>query len=269
MRRPSAERSEALGRHKKMPPEAAPRLTGPYFFADPASIFENRLTLSGADARHLAVRRARPGEIVHVGDGSGTIFEARLESIEENEVTASILSARQVPAPSPGVTVLQGLAKGTKVDWAVEKLVELGVDRVAVFTSGRSVPVWDRAKSEAAAKRWQRIALAAAKQSRRAWLPEVLGPLKTQGAVQLVKRAPMALVAAPEAELGLREAIEGEPPAEVLLVVGPEGGLADHEVDVFVDAGATAVDLGSQILRTETAGLALAAAVMFHFGRFG
>jgi 16S rRNA (uracil1498-N3)-methyltransferase len=79
----------------------------------------------------------------------------------------------------------------------------------------------------------------------------------------------MALVAAPEAELGLREAIEGEPPAEVLLVVGPEGGLADDEVDAFVDAGATAVDLGSQILRTETAGLALAAAVMFHFGRFG
>ncbi|MEX2552597.1 MAG: RsmE family RNA methyltransferase [Actinomycetota bacterium] len=247
----------------------APRPSGPYFFADPASISENRLTLSGADARHLAVRRARPGEIVHVGDGAGTIFEARLESIEANEVAASILSARQVQAPSPGVTVLQGLAKGTKVDWVVEKLVELGVDRVAVFTSGRSVPVWDRAKAEAAAQRWQRIALAAAKQSRRAWLPEVPGPLTTQEAVQLVERASMALVAAPKAELRLRQAIDGEPPTEVLLVVGPEGGLADHEVDAFVGAGATAVDLGSQILRTETAGLALAAAVMFHFGRFG
>jgi 16S rRNA (uracil1498-N3)-methyltransferase len=243
--------------------------SSPYFYADPSSISENRLTLNGADARHLAVRRARPGEIIHVGDGLGTIFEARLESIEADQVGASILSAQQYPPPRPRVTVLQGLAKGTKVDWVVEKLVELGVDRVAVFTSGRSVPVWDQAKSEAVAQRWQRIARAAAKQSRRAWLPEITGPLSSSDALRLTAGAPMVLVADPRAVRGLKEVLQGDPPGEVLLVVGPEGGLAEPEVDAFVDAGAIAVDLGSQILRTETAGLALASAVMFHFGRFG
>jgi 16S rRNA (uracil1498-N3)-methyltransferase len=263
------ERSEALGRVKRRPPEAAPRFSGPYFYVDHTSISSNRLTLNGADARHLAVRRARPGEIIQVGDGAGTIFEARLESISADEAAASILSVQQVPAPSPRVTILQGLAKGTKVDWVVEKLVELGVDRIAVFTSGRSVPVWDQAKSEAMAKRWARVGHAAAKQSRRAWLPEVTGPLSSMDAVRMAAASPIALVADPGAGRGLKEALQGAPPAELVLVVGPEGGLADEEVDSFEDAGATAVDLGSQILRTETAGFALASAVMFHFGRFG
>jgi 16S rRNA (uracil1498-N3)-methyltransferase len=243
--------------------------SSPYFYADPASISENRLTLNGADAHHLAVRRARAGEIIQVGDGAGTIFEARLDSIEAERVDATILAAEQIRLPFPRVSILQGLAKGTKVDWVIEKLVELGVDRVAVFTSGRSVPVWDEAKSKAMAQRWQRVALAASKQSKRAWLPEVAGPLSPMDAVRLAAAAPMALVADPGAVRGLKEALLGDPPGEVLLVVGPEGGLAEPEVDAFVDAGAIAVDLGSQILRTETAGLALASAVMFHFGRFG
>jgi 16S rRNA (uracil1498-N3)-methyltransferase len=248
---------------------AKQRSLPPYFIAVPNAIGQDSLTLDAVEARHLAVRRLGQGDVISVGDGAGRIFEARIEDLDVNHAVASILSSSKQPVPRPRITVVQGLAKGSKVDWAVEKMVELGVDRIAVFAAGRSVPVWERAKAEAAAQRWERVARAAAKQSRRAWLPEVVGPISREDAVQLTAGVPLVLVADPDAGRRLREALPGEAPDEIALVVGPEGGLTPDEVTAFEAAGAKTVDLGSQILRTETAGLALAAAVMFAIGRLG
>jgi 16S rRNA (uracil1498-N3)-methyltransferase len=250
-------------------PDPGPRLSGPYFFADPAAISEDSIALDAFDARHLGVRRIRPGDVISVGDGAGRIFEARVEAIDADHAEAAILATFQEPAPRPRITVLQGLAKGSKVDWAVEKMVELGVDRIVVFASGRSVPVWDRSKAEAAARRWDRVARAAAKQSRRAWLPTVEGPLSSREAVELAGKLPLVLVADPAGEHRLRDSLPSESPEEIALVVGPESGLAPDEIEALREVGATTVDLGPQILRTETAGLALAAAVMFQCGRLG
>lgn len=245
-----------------------PRRT-PYFISEGASISGARLTLDAVDAHHLAVLRMRPGDPISVSDGAGRIFEARLEANDGRSAVAAIEGVHEEPPPTPRITVLQGLAKGSKIDWAVEKLVELGVDRIVVFGAGRSVPRWDAPKAQAGLARWMRVARAASKQSRRAWLPAIDGPISLEEASRLIAETPLALVADPSRERGLREALADEAPGEIALVVGPEGGLEPGEVEAFEAVGALAVGLGSQILRTETAGIALAAAVMFKIGRFG
>lgn len=240
----------------------------PFFFTESSLVLESFVELGEADARHLGVRRAKVGDAIAVGDGAGAVSDARITSITARKVRAEIMSVEVAPAPRPTLTVLQGLAKGAKVDWAIEKMVELGVDRVAVFFSGRSVPVWDEAGSRAAAARWERVAHAAAKQSRRAWLPVIQGPVSIRRATEMAGRAPVVLIGDPGAPAGLRKVLQGDG-QDVMLIIGPEGGLEPAELESFAAAGAMRVGLGSQVLRTETAGLAMAAIVMFELGRLG
>lgn len=180
-----------------------------------------------------------------------------------------MLSRDTVPRPAPEVTVLQGLARQSKVDFAVQKLAELGVDRIVVFEVGRSLPRWDESKKVNIRRRWERICYEASKQSRRAWLPRLHGPMELTEAVGISAQQEICLIADPAAELALREAMPSKTPASIGLVVGPEGGLEDSEVGEFLSAGATRVSIGGQILRTETAGIAIAAVMLFHFGRLG
>ncbi|MGH2812693.1 MAG: RsmE family RNA methyltransferase, partial [Actinomycetota bacterium] len=116
----------------------------PFFFTEPELISASEAVLQGDDARHLAtVRRARAGDIIRIGDGEGLVLEARLVSVGSSEVTAEVEREERFERESPVVTVLQGLAKGSKLEIAVQKLVELGVDEIVIFVSGRSVPRHD------------------------------------------------------------------------------------------------------------------------------
>lgn len=241
----------------------------PYFFTEPARIGDTEIVLEGADAHHLQVRRARAGDHVQIGDGRGSIYQARLQTLTPTQVKARILGVRHFPKPDPEVTVFQGLAKGSKIGWVVAKLVELGVDEVVIFVSGRSVPLWDEQKSAVMLARWQRIALAASKQSLRPWLPGLRGPVGQEEAALAVSGLGRAVVGDPTAEASLRRALEAESSSGVGLIVGPEGGLGAGEIARFQSAGAIPASMGSSILRTETAGFALACATMFHLGRFG
>ena len=251
----------------------------PFFFAEPAGLEADRLTIEGEDARHLAVvRRACPGDLVRISDGRGAIADARLTSVTPAAVEVEVLTRTVTPAPTPRVEVHQGLAKGDKVDGVIRHLVEMGVDRIVVFEAGRSVARWDGARQAAAGRRWATIAREAAKQSHRAWLPVLEGPLS--GAEAAARAAAevtglgLGLVAHPGAGsrlsdvLGDRVASSGGPES-VWVVVGPEGGLSDGEVATFAAAGAVPVSLGPQILRTETASVVAAALVLQHFGRLG
>ena len=241
-----------------------------HFFTEASSISETSVVLSGPDAHHLSVRRAKPGDTIHVGDGAGRLFDAVIESLEGSKVVASIAAARFVERPASRLTVYQGLAKSGKIDWVVEKLVELGVDEVVVFAAGRSVPLWDSAKGRAMLERWNRVARAASKQSRRAWLPTVAGPLDRESLLDRVSATGKVLIADPAAGTSLHAFLSDLGSAhEIGTVIGPEGGLCRSEVGQLVDAGATAVTFGSQVLRTETAGLAVAAVLMYRLGRFG
>jgi len=242
----------------------------PFFFADPAALEADRLTIEGEDARHLAVvRRASPGDLVRISDGRGTIADARLTSVTPAAVGAEVLTRTVTPAPSPRVEVHQGLAKGDKVDGVIRHLVEMGVDRIVVFEAGRSVARWDGARQAAAGRRWATIAREAAKQSHRAWLPELSGPCSVANAA--AEGRGLGLVAHPAAGSRLRDVLaeQGAGAESVWMVVGPEGGLSDDEVATFSAAGAVPVSLGPQILRTETASVVAAALVLQHFGRLG
>jgi 16S rRNA (uracil1498-N3)-methyltransferase len=247
----------------------------PFFFVDPASLSAEEVTIEGSDARHLAVvRRAIPGDRIRISDGGGRVAEAELRDVGPSLVRAAVLSVTTVPAPSPPVHVYQALAKGEKVDGAIRALVEIGVDRIVVFESGRSVTRLDGPRAAAAAARWSKIALEAAKQSHRVWFPEVRGPLSLRDAIDQTGGGP-GLVAHPAAPRRLTDALaglSGEPaPAArpIWVVVGPEGGLSDAEVDAFAAAGGLPVSLGDQILRTETASLVVPALVMNRLGRLG
>jgi 16S rRNA (uracil1498-N3)-methyltransferase len=242
----------------------------PFFFADPAGLEADRLTIEGEDARHLAVvRRAFPGDLVRISDGRGTIADARLMSVTPAAVGAEVLTRTVTSAPSPRIEVHQGLAKGDKVDGVIRQLVEMGVDRIVVFEAGRSVARWDGARQAAAGRRWATIAREAAKQSHRAWLPVLEGPLPDAAAAVTAGRG-LGLVAHPAAGSRLGDVLdEVPPPASVWVVVGPEGGLSEEEVATFAAAGAVPVSLGPQILRTETASVVAAALVLHHFGRLG
>ena len=251
----------------------------PFFFAEPAGLEADRLTIEGEDARHLAVvRRASPGDLVRISDGRGTIADARLTSVTPAAVGAVVLTRTVTPAPGPRVEVHQGLAKGDKVDGVIRHLVEMGVDRIVVFEAGRSVARWDGARQAAAGRRWATIAREAAKQSHRAWLPVLTGPLpkaeSAAAAATATAGGGLGLVAHPAAGSRLSDVLADRAPRaggpdSVWVVVGPEGGLSEDEVATFAAAGAVPVSLGPQILRTETASVVAAALVLHHFGRLG
>ena len=245
----------------------------PFFFTGPAGLDADRLTIAGEDARHLAVvRRACAGDLVRISDGRGTIADARLTSVTPAAVGVEVLTRTVTPAPSPRVEVHQGLAKGDKVDGVIRHLVEMGVDRIVVFEAGRSVARWDGARQAAAGRRWATIAREAAKQSHRAWLPVLEGPLpEAAAAATATGGRGLGLVAHPAAASRLGDVLDDRVPTpdSVWVVVGPEGGLSEDEVATFAAAGAVPVSLGPQILRTETASVVAAALVLHHFGRLG
>ncbi len=237
----------------------------PQYFVDPPK--GDELLISGDDARHLTlVRRAAPGDMIRAGDGAGHVYQGRIDSISDIGVLVKIVEESTFQRPSPRITVIHGLAKGEKVDSAVPKLVELGVDEIVIFMAGRSVPRWDERKASAALQRWRKIALEAAKQSHRAYLPEVRGPLNLTEAVVACKGHALVAVVGASASLSQGLATGSE---DLVLVVGPEGGLGPDEVAAFEAGGATPVSLGSQILRTETAVVAIASAALFATGRLG
>ena len=251
----------------------------PFFFTEPAGLDADRLTIEGEDARHLAVvRRACAGDVVRISDGRGTIADARLTSVTPVAVGVEVLTRTVTPAPGPRIEVHQGLARGDKVDGVIRHLVEMGVDRIVVFEAGRSVARWDGARQAAAGRRWATIAREAAKQSHRAWLPVLEGPLPEAAAAATAATASpgagLGLVAHPAAGSRLRDVLADRAAApggleSVWVVVGPEGGLSEDEVATFTAAGAVPVSLGPQILRTETASVVAAALVLHHFGRLG
>lgn len=207
--------------------------------------------------------------MIRVSDGLGMLMDARIVSLSGDRVEAEIISERKVARPCPEIAVFQGHAKGHKVEMVVQKLVELGVDEIVVFTSGRSIPRWDRARVRQSQARWVTIAREAAKQSRRAWLPRVQGPVGAAEAAPMACGRELALLADPSAGLSLRAALPHEAPEHLAIIIGPEGGLTSGELDEFVAAGAVPFSLGGLILRTETASLVAASAVMYQVGRLG
>ena len=220
------------------------------------------VTLTGSEAHHAAaVRRVRSGEQVTVGDGRGAWLTGECEAVTPREVVVRITHRIDTPAATPRIVLAQALAKGDRDELAVQAATELGVDEIVPWQAARSISRWDSAKAEKGRARWASIVREAAKQAHRAWIPDVAA-LETTAALAGRGAASVIVVLEPTAprrltELGLR----ADDPRDVILVVGPEGGIAPEELEAFGRSGATLARLGDTVLRTSTAGPAALAVV--------
>jgi 16S rRNA (uracil1498-N3)-methyltransferase len=226
------------------------------------------VVVTGDEAHHaVAVRRLRAGESVVLTDGLGMRVVGEVTGTGKRAFTVTAASVETVARPAPRVVVVQALPKGDRGELAVEMLTEIGVDRIVPWAAARSVAVW---KGERAAKshaRWVSTAREAAKQSRRAWLPEVAPLADTDAVAALLAEADVALVLH-EDGTGLLGDLAMPETGTVAIVVGPEGGLAPEELAAFEAAGAHVVRLGDEVLRTSTAGVAAVAAVLAQTARW-
>jgi 16S rRNA (uracil1498-N3)-methyltransferase len=180
----------------------------------------------------------------------------------------AVLSADRHPAPSPRITVVQGIPKGDRGELAVEMLTEAGVDEIVPWQASRCVTRWRDARGEKSLGRWRSTAREAAKQARRAWLPAVTDAHSTAQVAAVLGGAATALVLHEEATEPLSRIALPAAAGAVVLVVGPEGGIAPAELAEFERAGAIAVRLGETVLRTSTAGVTAAAIVLAATGRW-
>jgi 16S rRNA (uracil1498-N3)-methyltransferase len=226
------------------------------------------VVLTGAEAHHAAaVRRVRVGEEVTLGDGRGTWLTGECASVAPREVAVTIVARRDVPEPRPRLVLVQALAKGDRDELAVQAATELGVDEIVPWQAGRSVSRWDAAKAQKGRARWATIVREAGKQAHRAWIPDVSALVTT---AQLARRAAAStvLVLEPTADRALTSLSLAADHGDIVLVVGPEGGVAPEELEALSAAGATLVRLGDTVLRTSTAGPAALAVVSAALGRW-
>ncbi len=222
----------------------------------------DEVSVEGDEAHHaVAVRRLRVGEQVVLTDGRGTSVVGPVTSTGKRVFTVAVASVEHLALPVPVVTVVQAIPKGERGELATEVLTEIGVARIVPWAASRSIALWKGERAQRSLDRWRSSAREAAKQSRRCWLPEVV-PMETTA--QVVERVAAATLAIVLHEQHGRPIGSLDVPAggEIVLVIGPEGGLAPEEVEAFEAAGGVTVRMGAEVLRTSTAGLAAAAAVL-------
>jgi 16S rRNA (uracil1498-N3)-methyltransferase len=225
--------------------------------------------LPGADAHHLRdVLRARPGDAVSVCDADGTELDCTVEAFEPDRVRLHVRARRPADTEPPyDAVVLQALVKGERMDWLVQKSVELGAARIVPFAAARSVVRLSPGEGPKKAERWGRIAEEAAKQCGRARIPPVLPPVPFAEALRLCAAADIAflpwegerrtdlayLAHDPAARAALENARRAGRRPTLAFLVGPEGGFDAGEVAAAVAAGLRTITLGRRILRSETA----------------
>jgi 16S rRNA (uracil1498-N3)-methyltransferase len=243
------------------PDAAVPELDGAPLFLLESLPDGDEVLVDGAEGRHAVdVLRLAPGETVRVGDGAGAVAEGDVISAGPDGLRVAVRARYEVPRPDPEFVLVQALPKGDRGPLAVELATELGVDRIVPWTASRCVTRWREDRVEKGLAKWRSVARAAAKQSRRPHLPEVSGPLTTREVCVLIADADLAVVLHEQARRPLAE-LPVPTSGSVVVVVGPEGGLTDGEVVAFRAAGAQAVRLGPEVLRTSTAGAAALAAL--------
>ncbi|MFA5892015.1 MAG: RsmE family RNA methyltransferase [Actinomycetota bacterium] len=237
-------------------------MSAPHFFA--RAVAGDEVVIGGEDARHAArVLRIRPGEEITVADGAGSFVRARTVDVGPGAVRAEVLERRTVPRPHPRVTVFPAVCKHGKLEFVVQKLTELGVDRIAPWFAARSIVRWDPDKRRAHGDRLRAVAWEASKQSRRVWLPEIVDP------AELPALPAVAVVLDEESSDRLGALLPVGEPDEIGVIIGPEGGLDREEVGTFRGLGALVAGLGPSILRTETAAIIGPALVLARYGRLG
>lgn len=225
--------------------------------------------VTGDEAHHaVAVRRLRVGEEVVLTDGAGHRVVGAVAETGKRVFKVTVTSAAFDERPAPSFTVVQALPKGDRGELAVEVLTEIGVDTVVPWAASRSVAVWKGERAARSHAKWQATAREAGKQSRRSWLPCVTALASTTEVVSRLSEAALVAVLHEDATTPLAS-LDVPTDGEIVVIVGPEGGIAPDELAAFEAAGAVTVRLGDEVLRTSTAGLAAVSALLARTPRWG
>lgn len=226
--------------------------------------------LDGPEGHHAAtVQRLRVGEDLILGDGRGGTAAAVVTAVGRGVLEVAVTSRRYAERPEPCLVVAQGIAKGERGELAVQAMTEVGVDEIVPWAAARSVVQWRGERGAKARDKWTATAREAAKQSRRSWCPVVSGAPDASTAMVAGRLAAAAagFVLHEEADVRLA-AVDLPATGEIVLVVGPEGGIDDAELAAFGAAGALPVRLGDTVLRTSTAGVAALSVLAARLGRW-
>lgn len=238
------------------------------FFTDHAPVGE-QICLTGDDAHHIAkVLRMKIGDALTVCDCAGNDYACSLSAVTKEGAVCDVLGITPSEGePKTAVTLYMGLPKGDKMDFIVQKAVELGAVRIVPFTAERSVSRPDARTLAKKCERWQKIAREAAMQCGRGMVPEIGEPLTQEQAAKKAAACELALLLYEnEWDTGIRAILAGKTPESVALMIGPEGGFTLHEAETAKAAGLHSVSLGKRILRCETAPVAALAVVLYETG---
>lgn len=218
--------------------------------------------LDGAEGRHaVTVKRMGPGESLVLIDGSGLRITATITDVQGKDTLAALVGdITTSPEPSPRVIVVQAIPKSERAELAVDLATQAGADEIIAWQADRCVSKWDAKKAPKALGKWESAAVAAAKQSRRTRIPAVRGPMTTR---QLCKEisGTGALVLHEDATLRLKDLDDLDTSETIYLLVGPEGGIGEEELAQLTAAGATAIKLGPEVLRTASASMVALASI--------
>ena len=239
------------------------------FFVEPTQIQDKKIIITGKDFNHIKnVLRMKPGEELSVSNGiDGKEYRGIIEEFSEDEVICTLAFVKEdgVELPSK-VYLYQGLPKADKMELIIQKAVELGVYEIIPVATKRAVVKLDEKKSKSKIARWQAISEAAAKQSKRAIVPNVAEVLSSKEALKDCQKADIKMIPYELAE-GMdrtKEIISSlKPGQDVAIFIGPEGGFDDGEIENAIETGVVPVTLGKRILRTETAGFTILSWIMY------
>lgn len=240
-----------------------------HFFVMPDQVGDNIIYIEGSDVNHMRnVLRMRPGEELSVSDGNNGQYVCRVEDYEEERAVLKIMEKRQADTELPSrIYLFQGLPKQEKMEFIIQKCVELGVYAVVPTVMKRCVVRLDEKKADKKVERWNKISESASKQAGRSRIPEVLPVMSFEEALDMASELDICLLPY-ELASGMKETkevIEAVKPGQSIgIFIGPEGGFAKEEAELAISSGAKEITLGKRILRTETAGLAIVSVLMFH-----
>ena len=243
----------------------------PRFFISKEQIADDTAYITGGDAHHIySVLRMRAPEKLTVADFFGGEYLCEIVSADRERIALRILETRAAQSEPPfEITLLMALPKGDKMEWIVQKAVELGVTAILPFSSRYTVVKLDEKTAQKKTERWQKIAKSAAEQCGRGTVPKILPPLSFSAALKSCgddKKALKFICYEGEEKRSLKDLFEGVPrPRQIFFAVGAEGGFDRAEVEAAAAEGFVSVTLGSRILRCETAPLAVLAQIAFAF----
>ena len=245
-----------------------------YFFVEPGELQHPVVAIEGSEARHIKkVLRLNPGDQIRVFDGEGFEYEACIDRFHAGRVEIKIVRKFPGTKESPvHICVAQALLKEKKMDRVLRHLCELGVTRWMPFISERSVPTPDEKRLSVRTQRWNKILQESCKQCRRSKLPDITANMSFEDVLAYGQSCDLAIAFHENESAALKAQMASNPPSSaktILLIIGPEGGFSDQEIQKARAAGCLVAGLGSRILRAETAAIAACTLTQFLFGDMG